>query len=188
MHPNHQHLVDEADEDQLPAWCIRPFCRSNTQSEPEDLPHCSDPCESSDEEIECLRCCTDYYYCGKRGSEELARERSRASTELASDPPYTDREVCQKALSLTDSATKAALDWETDIESGSEDERIEKGRRSEDETDTEGSSVSALANWRSELVEGFKLIFFIALPMLARQTGSVLSRRMLCRIFGRQTP
>lgn len=113
-----------------PSWTNRIFCRCNTQSEPEDICHSSNS-ESSSEELECLRCCTDYYYMRRAGEVE----ESRPST-----PTWSD----------------------------GEDEEKEQ-------------------DWKEELAEGFRLVFFIALPMLARQLGSILSRRVLSRIFGRIT-
>lgn len=132
-------------------WISRPFCRENTQSEPEDIKGE----DSSEGELECLRCCTDYYYTSKRGSAELNRA------------PEGIEELMERAAS--------SIKFDSDSESESAEER--EGRR----------AVQA-QSFGGELAEGFKLVFFIALPMIARQLGSIFSRRALAKLFGRFSP
>lgn len=148
-------------------WTNRPFCRSNTQSEPEDVSAC--PCNSSEEEEEpeCLRCCTDYYHSSKRASAELKNDdRARPNYLLGGIAP------CEynNSLEREDGGARPAARWDSDSES------------------TEGEHDGVMERHQSvvgELVEGFRLILFIAMPMLARQIGSIISRRVLTRVFGR---
>lgn len=130
-------------------WTVRPFIRSNTQSEPEECCHSDDEYSEGDE-VECLKCCTEYYYSSKRCSVE-GLDKCRDG-------------LCERP--------------DKDINSGISDS----------DSDTDNNSNSN-ANQRqtltSELAEGFRLIFYVFLPMIARQVGSIFSRRILGRFFGR---
>lgn len=56
-----------------------------------------------------------------------------------------------------------------------------------DDSDWEGEEEGRKGEMQSvwgELGEGFRLVFFVALPMFARQLGSIISRRILTRLFG----
>ena len=140
-------------DSEIPEWTVRPFCRNNTQSEPEDYCHSTEQ-ESEEEELECLRCCTEYYYCSKRGSAEIGQDQEREGSRSASPQPiWSDSEECDGADGELMTPREALL----------------------------SQSVGA------QLAESFRLVFFVALPMLARQIGSILSRRLLARLFGPNT-
>jgi hypothetical protein len=144
----------------LPTWMVRPFCRNNTQSEPEDYCHSTEQ-ESEEEEVECFRCCTEYYYSSsKRGSSEIkVKERVEGDDRSSSPAPF----------------------WSEEEESEMEEEEEEEEGR------TLSSARDALLPQTigGQLVESFRLVFFVALPMIARQFGSISARRILTRLFGR---
>lgn len=147
-------------------WKNRPFRRSNTQSEPEDVSMC--PCDSSEEEgdVECLRCCTDYYHLSKRASSELKRDPEGLN--------YIDKGTAPRNYSperRADSSWPLAR-WDSDSDSSEA---------------VDGEKVTRPQSVVGEVLEGFRLILFIAMPMLARQIGSILSRRILTRMFGRNS-
>ena len=54
-----------------------------------------------------------------------------------------------------------------------------------DKADGDTNTKMASMSISEELSEGFRLVFWVALPMLARQLGSIISRQILGRIFGR---
>lgn len=126
-HRYHHYYCSDGQISDLPAWCSRPFCRRNTQSEPEDYCYSTEHetsssiCSDEEEQLECNRFCNSHW----------ARSSSRHN-----EMPTVDEEE-QKMTVL------------------------------------------------EEFKEGFWLIFFVALPMLARQLGSLVSRRLLSFWFVR---
>lgn len=160
-------------------WTSRPFCRENTQSEPEDL------CEeggSSEEELECLRCCTDYYYSSKRASVELGGDAEGSHGRRAV-------QFFESDSSESDDAAAAVDADGSELGGAQRRNSLTLAQSRNDEDSEEGEQLLAVrSTLGSELAEGLRLVFFIALPMLARQLGSVLSRRLLARLFGRYSP
>lgn len=128
------------------SWEDRPFCRDNTQSEPEDCARSTEE-DSSEEELECLRCCRDYY-CNRREGSDTGRS-----------PAGMER--CSASCSRH------------------QDDRMGAG------ADELSADVGRAAGPLWELSNGFRVVFFVTLPMLARQLGSILSRRVLGRLLGR---
>lgn len=147
---------------ELPSWCSRPFCRSNTQSEPEDFccsshSSCSSDgvdqatafaySEDEDELPECHRGCPEYYYLSARGGRGGSQgEQGREGIERV--PGH-----------MTESEDTSADQEEAEISPS-------QGR----------STVASLGS-------GFALILFVALPMLARHLGALVSRRILAYLY-----
>lgn len=177
------HLPADGDRESLPLWCSRPFCRSNTQSEPEDFfggnhGSCSSDgtelnataaatalnySEDEDELLECHRGCPEYYYLCSRGGgahggashDELEAEGSR----YGSGRMFEGNNNTSTSMSMSTSTDASA----------------EQGG-SETVSSQPQSSITSL---RGNLA----LILFVALPMLARHLGALVSKRLLARLY-----
>ena len=143
-------------------WTSRPFRRVSTQSEPEDCFH-STEMDSEEEEMALLEC--------QRGCKEYYMNCKRASLEIAESGVLLDEHI-QEYENEMDGFRESDKDKAYDDDDDDNDDN-------DDNTKMTPMSIS------EELREGFRLVFWVALPMLARQLGSIVSRRILGRIFGR---
>lgn len=163
---------------ELPPWCSRPFCRSNTQSEPEDFfcgshGSCSsdgtelnaaagttatalDYSEDENELPECHRGCPEYYYlCSRGGSANTGELRDRLEAG-GSHFGSGKRTASESASASTDSST---------------------------DHDEQQTSCYQVRSSSTSLGSGLSLLLFVAIPMLARHLGALISKRLLARLY-----